>query len=96
MENSNELYDSEAFPGMTVGDANRINNLNRRNGYGLTRKELSRIIQQHKKARAAGDYRTMSVVEYRLTDINYHIECSLLSAGKYEELKMDSAEEDDT
>lgn len=49
MENSNELYDSEAFPGMTVGDANRINNLNRRNGYGLTTKELSRIIQQHKR-----------------------------------------------
>lgn len=96
MENSNELYDSEAFPGMTVGDANRINNLNRRNGYGLTRKELSRIIQKHKKARAAGDFRTMSVVEYRLTDINYHTECRLLSAGKYEELKMDFAEEDDT
>lgn len=91
MENSNELYDSEAFPGMTVGDANRINNLNRRNGYGLTRKELSRIIQKHKKARAAGDFRTMSTIEYRLTDVNYHIECGLLSAGKYE-----FAEEDDT
>lgn len=91
MENSNELYDSEAFPGMTVGDANRINNLNRRNGYGLTRKELSRIIQKHKKARAAGDFRTMSMIEYRLTDVNYHIECGLLSAGKYE-----FAEEDDT
>ncbi len=91
MENSNELYDSEAFPGMTVGDANRINNLNRRNGYGLTRKELSRIIQKHKRARAAGDFRTMSMIEYRLTDVNYHIECGLLSAGKYE-----FAEEDDT
>ena len=91
MQNSNELYDSEAFPGMTVGDANRINNLNRRNGYGLTRKELSRIIQKHKRARAAGDFRTMSMIEYRLTDVNYHIECGLLSAGKYE-----FAEEDDT
>lgn len=90
MENSNELYDSEAFPGMTVGDANRINNLNRRNDYSLTTKGLRRIIQQHKKARASGDFRTMSMIEYRLTDINYHIECGLLSAGKYEEAEKEA------
>lgn len=90
MSNSNELYDSEAFPGMTVGDANRINNLNRRNGYGLTRKELSRIIQQHREARAAGDFRTMSMIEYRLVDVNYHIECGLLSAGKYEDAQKEA------
>lgn len=90
MKNSNELYNAEVFPGMTVGDANRIDNLNRRNGYGLTTKELSRIIQQHKKARAIGDFRAMSVIEYRLTDINYHTECRLLSAGKYEEAQKEA------
>lgn len=90
MENSNELYNSEVFPGMTVGDANRIDNLNRRNGYGLTSKQLNRIIQQHKKARAAGDFRTMSMIEYRLTDINFHTECGLLSAGKYEDAQKEA------
>lgn len=90
MKNSNELYNAEEFPGMTVGDANRIDNLNHRNDYGLTSNELSRIIQQHKKARAAGDFRTMSMIEYRLTDINYHTECRLLSAGKYEEAEKEA------
>jgi hypothetical protein len=27
----------------------------------------------------------MEAIEYRLTDINFHYECGLLSAGKYKE-----------
>ena len=91
MENKRkEMYDAGEYPGMTVTDANRIHMLNWRNDYGLTPKELNRLIKQHKLARVVGDSRTMSMIEYRLTDINFHMECSLLIAGKYEEAEKRS------
>ena len=83
-ENLNELY-GEAYPGMTVGDAKRMDNLNSKNHYGINDIQLTRLINKHKKARAENDQRTMSMIEYRLTDINFHHECGLLYRGEYEE-----------
>lgn len=90
MGKRNEMYNEEEYPGMTIADAGIIDKLNSHNGYGLTSKQLNRLIQQHKMARAVGDIRTMSMIEYRLTDINYHTECRLLSAGKYEEAEKEA------
>lgn len=80
----NKLY-GEAYPGMTIGDAKRIDNINSKNHYGINDIQLIRLINKHKKARAENDQRTMSMIEYRLTDINFHHECGLLCSGKYEE-----------
>lgn len=84
MENT-ELYNQEVYPGMTVRDAEMIDRLNAKNGWGLTRSSLEHMILKHKKARENGDFRTMSRIEYRLTDVNFHSECRLLRAGKYTE-----------
>lgn len=80
-----ELYNPKYYPGMTVADAERINRLNAKRGWGITNSSLMRLIRQHKKARSNEDARTMSVIEYRLTDINFHSECRLIHAGKYKE-----------
>lgn len=80
-----ELYDEECYPGMTVSDAKRMDNLNSKNHYGISHEELNKLIKQHKKARSQNDKRKMSMIEYRLTDINFHCECGLLIKGKYDE-----------
>lgn len=86
MENLNvKLYNEEYYPGMTVEDAKKMNNLNRKNHYGISHEELNKLIRQHKKARSQNDNRKMSMIEYRLTDINFHSECGLLIKGKYDE-----------
>ena len=86
MKNLNEeLYNEECYPGMTVKDAERMDNLNSKNHYGLSHEELNKLIKQHKKARSQNDKRKISMIEYRLTDINFHSECGLLVNGKYDE-----------
>lgn len=82
---SNELFNEELYPEMTKGDAERISNLNSKNYYGINYNTLRRLIKQHRKARLENDKRTMSKVEYRLTDVNFHTECGLLKSGKYDE-----------
>ena len=79
------LYNEEFYPGMTVKDAERMANLNRKNRYTLSREELNMLIKQHKKARSQNDRRKMSMIEYRLSGINFHSECALLAKGKYDE-----------
>lgn len=66
-------------------EMNRIKNLNSRNHYGLSCSMLKTLITKHKKARSESDLQTMEAIEYRLTDINFHSECSLLCRGNYEE-----------
>lgn len=70
---------------LTEKETNRIRALNRRHGYVLYKKEMEKMIRDHKNARAVGDKHTMEAIEYRLTDINFHYECGLLHEGKYDE-----------
>lgn len=58
-------------------------NLNRKNGYGLDSKQMMRLINNHKK----GDAYKCALIEFRLTDINFHREVEMLMNGKYDELK---------
>lgn len=76
-----------AYPHLSSADKQRILALNAKNGYGLSRHQVLCLIAFHKRARAAGNIRQMSRIEYRLTDINFHQECSLLHQGKYEEAR---------
>lgn len=64
-------------------DMCRTKNLNRKNDYGLDRKQMMRLISNHQK----GDTYKRALIEFRLTDINLHREVELLINGKYDELK---------
>lgn len=80
----NELW-SGAYKALTVGDVMRIGQLNARNGWGISLATAERMLAEHRQARKRGDVRKMEQVEYRLTDCNFHKECSLLHDGKYKE-----------
>lgn len=64
-------------------DTDRMKRLNRKNGYGLTAKQMARLIDEHEK----GEDYLKALIEYRLTDINFHTECVLLAMGKYAEAR---------
>ena len=64
-------------------DMRRAVNLNRKNDYGLYAEQMMRLIRNHKK----GDAYKRALIEFRLTDINFHREVELLINGKYDELK---------
>lgn len=64
-------------------DMQRSRNLNRKNGYGLTTNKMRRIISSYEK----GDDYKRALIEYRLTDINFHAEVELLKGGKFNKLR---------
>ena len=70
---------------LTLKEQDRIEGINIKNHYGITDSMLKTLITRHKKARANNDNHEMELIEYRLTDINFHSECGLLSKGKYDE-----------
>ena len=67
-------------------DVNKMRNLNRKNHYCLSCKELESLAKKHQNHRKIGDEYTCLLIEYRLTDINFHTEASLLHAGEYEKV----------
>ena len=70
---------------LTEKDKQAIYRRNRKNGYGISKKQLAAYGGIHRKARAENDIRKMEYVEYLLTDINFHSECSMLIRGNYDE-----------
>lgn len=76
---------SVAWPGMTVEDASRMQEVNALNGWGITTQELQELVDQHRDARVVGDARVMSMIVFRLEDINFHTVAGLLDDGKYDE-----------
>lgn len=64
-------------------DMRRAANLNRKNKYGLDSVQMMRLINTHQK----GDAYKRALVEFRLTDINFHREVEMLINGKYNELR---------
>ena len=74
------------FEDLKESDKDKIKNVNRRNHYGLSSKQLERLIKEHKKAMQLGDEYTCLLIEYRLCDINFHTEVDLLHAGEYEKV----------
>jgi len=73
---------------LAAADKAREDKKNRKNGWGLSAKELLSLANQHKEARATEDYRKMASIEYRLTQINFHDECSMLNFGEYAETEL--------
>lgn len=66
-------------------DKDRMRALNSKNHYGLSIAEFRDIVEKHRAARKSGNDYKMALIEYRLTDINYHRECGLLEKGLYDE-----------
>ena len=64
-------------------DKRKAVNLNRKNGYGLDNVQMMRLINAHQK----GYVYKRALIEFRLTDINFHREVELLINGKYDELR---------
>lgn len=71
---------------LTSADRDRMKDLNSRNGYGIKTATLIRLIRQHRSARKRGDKHAMELIEYRLTDINFHYEVGKLANGEYDSL----------
>ena len=65
-------------------DKTRMRRLNAKNGYGLSLAMFRSLVKKHKTARAEGNYYAMALIEYRLTDINFHQEVGLLTEGLYD------------
>ena len=64
-------------------DKRRVVNLNRKNGYGLDSTQMMWLINTHQK----GNAYKRALIEFRLTDINFHHEVEMLMNGKYDELR---------
>lgn len=71
---------------LTEADKNKMRDLNAKNNWGIDYDTLINLVESHKKHRNKNPYQC-ALIEYRLIDINFHKEVSLLNAGKYEELK---------
>lgn len=64
-------------------DMNKMRNMNQKNKWAISYDELLKLAERH---RTGNDY-DRALIEYRLTDINFHSEVGLLVQSKYEELK---------
>ena len=71
-------------------DMNRMRTLNAKNEYSLNCSQMLKIINDHKRAKEAGNNYKCELIEFRLTDINFHREVAKLNTGKYAELKEEA------
>ena len=71
---------------LTEFDKQQQRKINEKYDYEMSKHIMISLIYRHKKARWIDVGLTMAKIEYRLTDINFHHKCSLLSQGKYNEL----------
>nr|DAH33560.1 MAG TPA: hypothetical protein [Caudoviricetes sp.] len=67
-------------------DVEKMRNLNSKNYYCLSCKEMEALTKKHQKHRKIGDEYTCLLIEYRLDDINFHTEAGLLHSGEYEKV----------
>ena len=80
-----KMFNEIPYPGMTEIDAEAVEKENARNDWGITTQELRELVDQHQVARAVEDSRTMSMIVFRLEDINFHTIAGLLDDGKYDD-----------
>lgn len=71
---------------ITSEEMDHIKSINRRYEYCLSESMMKSLSKRHKKAREQGDTHEMELIEWRLTDINFHTECGLLASGQYDKI----------
>ena len=69
---------------LTKEETDRIDRENQEKGWGFDGEEIQDFIKRHKEAREKGDEHTMELIEYQLTDCNYHTFAKLLNMGEYD------------
>ena len=78
-----KLYDSINYPGMTVADAEAMDRENQRHGWDFFKEDLENLVDRHCNAFKYSNARMMSMIEYRLTDANFHSLCRMLYEHNY-------------
>lgn len=63
-------------------------NQNKRNGWGFSKSMLLYQLRRYKNAFQSGDLRIMAMIEYRLTDANFHYECGFLCRKDFDGFKQ--------
>ena len=56
----------------------------RKDNYFITLEQMKQYFIEHQYAREIGDKKTMEMIEYHLTYINFHYECGLPVSGQYQ------------
>ena len=56
----------------------------RKDNYFITLEQMKQYFIEHQYARGIGDKKTMEMIEYHLTYIDFHYECGLLVSGQYQ------------
>ena len=71
---------------LTAQEEARIMAKIRKASYGITLEQIKQYFIEHRRSRKTGDKKTMEKIEYHLTYINFHYECTLLVSGQYDKL----------
>ena len=89
--NPNELYPN--CVAMTWADVDKMNELNRKCGWGFDKKDCNEFLFNHMKSyisvlkteddTAKNGARKMEMIEYRLEDANFHSFCHMLHTHDY-------------
>ena len=64
---------------LTADEKRAIELENTANGWGYSREDTLKYIEQHR----TGDAKAKEAVEYRFEDVNYHSICRCLAKGDY-------------
>lgn len=67
-------------------DMDAMKKLNSMNGYFVLYVELLQLIDTHRMYRKEKNDYQCALIEYRLTDVNFHSEVGMLQNGDYEKL----------
>ena len=70
---------------LSLVERQAMDTLNSEKQWGIAYDEFNRLVLNHETARNCGDTHQMELIEYRLTDINFHSEVRLLKEGMYQD-----------
>lgn len=74
-------------------DRKEVRSINEKNQWGVTCEELIQLANEHRESKEKGDFYNCALIEYRLTDINFHREVKMLENGEYDILIRENEEE---
>ena len=72
---------------LTDADREEIHELNAKKGYSMDYEEFVSLVERHSLYRTS-DVHYLAMIEYRLTDLNYHEEVKMLRNGEYHKATM--------
>jgi len=76
-----ETFGNDQF--LTDEEKEKMKELNCKSEYCLSKGQMTALMRRHRTARRKEEYREMALIEYRLTDTNFHAFCGFLCNGDY-------------